>query len=273
MCDNCAQQGISGIESYIEFLAAEKPELVWLLNAYMKFRSQLPVNVIEDFENQFRTIINTSSKATADQAAVTLFVTYSLIFLITLFLFLCILFNNSTLTGVLMLISIILIIVAIIVILYYNSSTANDLSITIQSITNNIKNTLQGAIEAGLCCAAGIDCSSSVFTCNTGATGGCNCLNVPTIRFIAVPTSGPVPLSVTFQDQSTYPRLSKFPFSVINPPTSWTWDFGNGQFTTQTNSVTYTYNTRGTFHATLSVSLQYFEAGPYISQPVTITVT
>lgn len=277
MCDSCAEKGLSAIESYITYLAIENPELIWLLNAYKKFRSQLPPDVIEEIENQFRTIINTSAKAAADQAAVTLFVTYGLILLITIFLFSCILVNNSTLTGVLFFISIVLIVVAILYVLYYNSSTADALAITIQSITNHLKNTIRGAIEAGLCCAAGIDCSSPVSSCSTdaigGVSGGCNCLNVPIISFTAVPTTGPVPLSVTFNDTSTYPRLSEFFPLLINPPVSWTWNFGDGTTATSpTNTVTHTYNTRGTFHATMSVSLKFFEA-TYISEPITITVT
>lgn len=275
MCDNCYEQGISAIESYIKILALQNPQIFWLYNAYKKFRSQLPADIIEEIENQFNTITNTSSKAVADQAAVTLFVTYGLIFLITVFLFVCILLNNSTLTGVLMFISIILIVVAILFILYYNSSTSDALSITIKSITNHLKKTITGAIEAGLCCAAGIDCSPPTSTCNTGATGtigGCNCLNVPIIRFTATPTTGPIPLNVTFQDTSTYPRSPDYIY--INPPDAWVWDFGDGSpiENTTIGTATHIYNQRGTFHATMKVSLTYFEA-TYLSQPITIIVT
>jgi hypothetical protein len=272
MCDTCVEQGISAIESYFGQVALRNPQIIWFYNAYKKFRNQLPANVLKEIENQFNTITNTTSKATADQAAVTLFVTYGLLFLITIFLFVCILMNNSTLTGVLMAISIILIIVAILFIFYYNSSTSDALAITIKSITKQLADTIEGAIEAGLCCAAGIDCNSSTSSCNTGATGGCNCLNVPIISFTATPTTGPMALNVTFNDTSTYPRSPDF--IHINPPDVWEWDFGDGTGDqTATGTTTHIYNQRGTFRATMSVSLSYFGAGPYLSQPVIITVT
>ncbi len=54
-------------------------------------------------------------------------------------------------------------------------------------------------------------------------------------------TSGCAPLGVKFQDQST------------NNPTSWTWDFGNGQTSTGSPTPTAVYGLPGTYTVTLIV--------------------
>src|SRR6185503_6452859 len=57
---------------------------------------------------------------------------------------------------------------------------------------------------------------------------------VPVANFTANRTSGCSPLTVTFQDLST------------NNPTSWAWDFGNGQLSTAQNPIV-NYSSPGTY--------------------------
>jgi len=63
---------------------------------------------------------------------------------------------------------------------------------------------------------------------------------VPVANFSATSTSGCSPLSVIFSDQST------------GNPTTWNWDFGNGQLSTQQNP-TVSYSQPGTYTVTLIV--------------------
>jgi predicted outer membrane repeat protein len=63
----------------------------------------------------------------------------------------------------------------------------------------------------------------------------------PEAHFSATPTSGIVPLTVTFTDQSTH------------DPTAWAWDFGDGGSSTEQHPE-YIYQTAGTFAVTLTVS-------------------
>ena len=63
---------------------------------------------------------------------------------------------------------------------------------------------------------------------------------IPIANFSANKTSGCSPLTVTFQDLST------------NTPTSWAWDFGNGQLSTQQNP-TVNFATPGTYPIKLIV--------------------
>jgi PKD repeat protein len=66
----------------------------------------------------------------------------------------------------------------------------------------------------------------------------------PVADFTATPTSGTAPLTVNFTDQST------------NNPTSWQWDFGDGNTSTQQN-LTHTYNNAGTYSVTLTATNSY----------------
>ena len=66
-------------------------------------------------------------------------------------------------------------------------------------------------------------------------------LACPRARFSTNPSSGQVPLSVTFSDQST------------GGPTSWAWAFGDGS-TSAERHLEHTYNAAGTFTVTLTVS-------------------
>lgn len=63
----------------------------------------------------------------------------------------------------------------------------------------------------------------------------------PVAAFTGTPTTGTAPLTVTFTDQSS------------NAPTSWSWDFGDGQ-TSTTQSPSHVYDTAGTYDVTLIVS-------------------
>ncbi len=63
----------------------------------------------------------------------------------------------------------------------------------------------------------------------------------PLAAFTGSPTSGDVPLTVTFTDQST------------NNPTAWAWDFGDGG-TSATQNPSYTYSVAGTYTVSLTVT-------------------
>jgi len=64
----------------------------------------------------------------------------------------------------------------------------------------------------------------------------------PSAYFSATPLSGHAPLSVSFSDSS------------INNPTSWFWDFGDGNFTgNMTQSPSHLYTTNGVYTVSLSV--------------------
>ena len=66
----------------------------------------------------------------------------------------------------------------------------------------------------------------------------------PVANFTAIPPNGYVPLEVQFMDNST------------NTPTSWNWDFGDGNSSTVQNPV-YTYPDTGLYNVTLAVSNAY----------------
>jgi len=66
--------------------------------------------------------------------------------------------------------------------------------------------------------------------------------NPPVAAFTANPTSGPIPLEVTFTDQS------------INGPTSWTWDFGDGSPVSHDQNPVHTYTAVDQYTVTLTVS-------------------
>jgi len=63
----------------------------------------------------------------------------------------------------------------------------------------------------------------------------------PVAQFSANPTSGQVPLTVLFTDQST------------NTPTSWLWNFGDGSISTEQHPV-HTYTAAGNYAVTLTAS-------------------
>ncbi|MDR2855541.1 MAG: PKD domain-containing protein [Methanomicrobiales archaeon] len=68
----------------------------------------------------------------------------------------------------------------------------------------------------------------------------------PIADFAAIPSSGPVPLVVSFVDQT-------ISHGTID---SYFWDFGNGEFSTQKNP-TAVYSTPGSYDVTLTVTDQY----------------
>jgi PKD repeat protein len=85
-------------------------------------------------------------------------------------------------------------------------------------------------------------------TTPTISTAGANVTNAvvgqPISSFYAIPTSGLVPLTVSFNDASS------------NQPTTWNWQFGDGNTSTLQNPV-YTYSVNGTYTITLTVSNNY----------------
>jgi PKD repeat protein len=74
-------------------------------------------------------------------------------------------------------------------------------------------------------------------------TGGGN--SAPTAKATATPTSGPAPLTVSFSSAGS--------FDPDGQTLTYVWDFGDGQTSTAANP-THTYNTAGTFTATLTVT-------------------
>ena len=64
---------------------------------------------------------------------------------------------------------------------------------------------------------------------------------VPVAAFVAVETSGTVPLTIQFVDSST------------NSPTSWVWSFGDGGSSTSQNP-SHTYTAAGTYTVTLTAT-------------------
>jgi len=66
----------------------------------------------------------------------------------------------------------------------------------------------------------------------------------PTADFLATPTSGEVPLTVNFTDQSTSPA---------DGIVSLTWNFGDGSPLSSVQNLSHTYNAVGTYTATLTV--------------------
>jgi len=90
----------------------------------------------------------------------------------------------------------------------------------------------------------GVYSVTEIVTATTGSSSltQSNLISVvppPPPSFVAAPTNGFVPLTVTFTDTST------------SPITNWFWDFGDGGTTNlATNSVTYTYTTTGVYSVT-----------------------
>jgi len=82
--------------------------------------------------------------------------------------------------------------------------------------------------------------------------------SVPIANFSGTPTSGTVPLTVNFTDQST------------NTPTSWQWDFGDGGTSTEQNP-SHTYNSAGTYTVTLSITNQYGSDNETKTDYITVT--
>ncbi len=67
---------------------------------------------------------------------------------------------------------------------------------------------------------------------------------VPEAKFVAGPTTGPARLEVTFSDLSN------------NEPTSWSWDFGDSQTSTE-RDPTHTYDQPGDYTVSLTASNDY----------------
>ena len=109
-----------------------------------------------------------------------------------------------------------------------NVQVRNQLVNTAIDITN---------VEAG----AGWDRYSGYGMVDAAAAVGGGGPVLPVAAFTGAPTSGTVPLTVTFTDQST------------GSPTSWSWTFGDGGTSAAQNPV-YTYNTTGAYTVTLTVT-------------------
>ena len=80
----------------------------------------------------------------------------------------------------------------------------------------------------------------------------------PTASFTATPTTGVAPLTVNFSDTST------------GGPTSWRWDFGDGQGSTAQNP-SHVYSSPGTFTVTLTASNA--DGSSTASRQISVTAT
>lgn len=98
----------------------------------------------------------------------------------------------------------------------YNNDGTYDVSLTARNVDGEDTETKVGYIQVG------------------GAVA-------PTAAFSGTPTSGNAPLDVTFTDEST------------GDPTSWSWDFGDGNTSTTQNPV-HTYNNDGTYTVSLTAT-------------------
>ena len=82
----------------------------------------------------------------------------------------------------------------------------------------------------------------------------------PIAAFTGTPTSGTVPLTVSFNDLSS------------NTPTSWYWSFGDGGISTNQNPI-YTYNTAGTYEVDMSVSNSTYGTTTWSNQTAYVIVS
>ncbi len=80
----------------------------------------------------------------------------------------------------------------------------------------------------------------------------------PVPGFSATPTSGPAPLTVTFDDEST------------NGPTSWTWIFGDGGTGAEQNPV-HVYSQPGKYTVTLTATNVYGTVTKTFTDHITVT--
>jgi PKD repeat protein len=110
----------------------------------------------------------------------------------------------------------------------------------------------QGAYQVTLTASSAAGASSTHQTINVLAPPPA----APIASFSASPTSGQVPLTVHFTDSST------------GSPTAWSWNFGDGVFSSSRNP-SHIYNAAGTYNVTLTAS----NAGGSSSTIKTITAT
>jgi PKD repeat protein len=110
----------------------------------------------------------------------------------------------------------------------------------------------QGAYQVTLTASNAGGSSSTHQTINVLAAP----VSAPVASFSASPLSGQVPLAVHFTDSST------------GSPTSWSWNFGDGVFSTSQNP-SHSYSLAGTYNITLTAS----NAGGSSSTTKTITAT
>jgi PKD repeat protein len=84
--------------------------------------------------------------------------------------------------------------------------------------------------------------------------------SAPASAFSGTPTSGEVPLTVIFTDAST------------NTPTSWYWDFGDGNTTENTvQNPIHLYTTAGTYTVNLTATNEYGSDYEYKSSYITVS--
>jgi len=130
MCDSCANLGKDKLDCLLRTFLNENPQLDWIYNGFLKFRSQLPADVISELETQLTTLAKTVAASNYQLSVISNVVTYIILFLVVLFLFLCIIFNNDTLTYILMAISLILILIGIGGILWYTNNNITNIPVS-----------------------------------------------------------------------------------------------------------------------------------------------
>lgn len=264
-CTGCSETGLSVTKIIIEDIIANNPALLnfvnspqvqWLYNGYLKFRSELSPTVINDVDNQIKTLLINTISEYSSIATVTNIIIFIVLLLIIIFIFIGIINNDETISYIMLFLSIFLLIGAAVLIYFYTTYTYNSIENNAIVILSNIKNEVITPIESGLCCIAATECGN-------GCTGPCMCKNIPIVTFATVVTG----LNAQFTNTTT----------SIFPVTGFNWNFGDGTTTSSVSGQTsHTYKP-GTYSVTLSVSIGFFgkeqvTLGPFISQPSIITI-
>lgn len=135
---------------------------------------------------------------------------------------------------------------------FYNGAPVGSISLTNWSGQPSLTLDVLGLSGGGIAVSAGTDTAT-----NFSVTGS---LSIPTVQFIASPTSGLAPLAVQFNSTNVD--------SAGNTITSWNWNFGDGS-TTNIQNPLHTYTNFGTFYpsfiATNSHNVAAIGYGPQVT--------
>lgn len=257
-CTGCTDIGLSVTKIIFEDIISSlnNPQLQWLYNGYLKFRSNLSPTIINDIDNQIKTLLINTASEYSSISTVTNIIIFIALLLIIIFIFISIINNNSTISFIMLFLSLFLVIGAAVLIYFYTTYSYNSIKNNATVILENIKNEVIPAIKSGLCCIAATECGN-------GCTGPCMCKNIPIVTFNTIVNG----LNAQFTDTT----------NSILPVSGWKWDFGDGTIATPMSGQTsHTYKP-GTYNVTLSVNIVFFGVdsvilGPFISLPSTITI-
>jgi PKD repeat protein len=135
--------------------------------------------------------------------------------------------------------------------LYYQTTTKEYVEfLRDENVTNHWGNTLY---DLWLANGKSAPVAMNVETYNIGGGG-----LPPVADFSATPLSGDAPLAVAFTDLST------------NSPTSWSWDFGDGNTSTQQNPI-HAYNLAGVYTVSLTATNAFGSDTKTVTDYITVT--